>query len=149
MLTPRRSGRGAADMSSSAAGALDRIDHRCRAQCRDDVGEVFHVLHLDVDEYLEEVGRAVGDLEIGDVAGLLADDGGEAAEAARLVAERHVDAPNMPRLALAAAIPGDVEPALRRLGKIGERITIDGVNRDALAGGDDADDAVARQRMAA
>src|SRR5690242_14493596 len=117
MLTPRRSGRVTADMSNarrSAAGALDRIDDRRRPQCRDDVGEVLHILHLDIDKDLEKIGRSVSDLEIGDVAGLLADDRREATEATGLVAERHIDAPDMAHLTLAAAIPGDVEPALRR-----------------------------------
>src|SRR5580700_9725419 len=86
MLTPRRSGR-VAMLMASAPRALDRVDHRRRAQRGDDVGEMAHIRHLDIDEDLEEIGRAVGDLEIGDVAMVLADDRRQAAEAARLVAE--------------------------------------------------------------
>ena len=67
------------------ARSTELIDRR-GAQRRDDVGEVLHVLDLDIDQDLEEIDRAVGDLEIGDVARLLADHGGEAAEAAGLVA---------------------------------------------------------------
>src|SRR6185312_16675871 len=79
MLTPRRSGRWAM-LIGSAARALDRVDHRRRAQGGDEVGEMAHVGHLDIDQDLEEIGRAVGDLQVGDVAVLLADDGGEAAD---------------------------------------------------------------------
>ena len=47
------------------------------------------------------------------------------------------------------AAPGDVEPAFRLVGEASERVAVDRVDRHPLAGGDDADDAVARQRMAA
>src|SRR5476649_1453433 len=107
------------------------------------------VLDLDVDQDLEEVDRAVGDLEVADVAAALADDGGEGAEAAGLVAERHGDAADMGVLGIAGILPGDVEPALRRIGEALQRLAIDGVDGDALAGGDDADNAVSGQRMAA
>src|SRR3954467_6746449 len=45
--------------SQLAPGAFDRVYGGGGAQRRNDVGEVLHVLHLDVDQDLEEVGRAV------------------------------------------------------------------------------------------
>src|SRR5262249_13119318 len=51
--------------------------------------------------------------------------------------------------ALAHGVPADIDPAFWRFGKAFERGAVDGVDGDTLAGGDDADDAVARQRMAA
>src|SRR6185437_4466724 len=86
---------------------------------------------------------------IDDVAAMLADHRRQAPQAARLVADGDIDAADMGAGPVALAGPGDVEPALRRLGEIGERVTIDRMDGDALAGGDDADDAIARQRMAA
>src|SRR3984893_7701668 len=155
MLTPRRSLRRAAVMAGapsgsarSAARPVDRVDRRRGPERRDDVGEMLHVLHLDVDEYLEEILRAVGDLEIGDVAAVLADDGGERAQAAGLVADRDGDAPDMRLVGIALRAPGDVQPALGRVGVVLQRLAIDGVDGDTLAGGHDADDAIARQRMA-
>ena len=96
---------------------------------------------------IEEILRAVGDLEIGDVAAALADHRGQAAEAAGLVAERDADAPDMDVIGLVLLAPGDIEPTIRRLGIGIEGIAIDGVDGHALAGHDDADDAIARQRM--
>src|SRR5713226_3308615 len=107
------------------------------------------ILDLDIDEDLEEIERAVGDLEIADIAAAFADDGGQAAEAAGLVAERHADAADMGVLGVAGILPGDVEPALGRIGKALQRLAIDGVDGDALAGRNDADYAVAGQRVAA
>src|SRR5690348_17666432 len=46
-------------------------------------------------------------------------------------------------------VPRHVEPPLRRLREGREGFAIDGVDGDALSGGDDADDAVARKRVAA
>src|SRR5690242_2704326 len=92
--------------SFSAAGAIDGVDNRRCAQRGDDVGEMPDVLHLDVDQNLEEIRRAVGDLEIGDVAAVLADNGREAAETAGLVAERDVDPADMRDGVRLAAVPG-------------------------------------------
>src|SRR3546814_1689795 len=50
---------------------------------------------------------------------------------------------------LGRLLPGDVEPALGRIGEALQGLAIDGVDGDALAGGHDADDAIPRQRMAA
>src|SRR6185369_11353321 len=106
MLTPRRSGylaiigRSSAEeraweQRASPARPVDRVDDRGRAQGGDDVGEVADVLDLDVDQDLEEVDGAVGDLQIVDVAAVLADDRGQAAEAAGLVTDGDVDAADM------------------------------------------------------
>src|SRR5262249_19622470 len=46
-------------------------------------------------------------------------------------------------------LPGHVEPALGGVGEAFERLAVDRVDGDALAGGDDPDDAVAWQGMAA
>src|SRR5690348_1664260 len=116
MLTPRRSGRALSFIGpASAPRALDRVDHRRRAERGDDVGQVFHVLDLDIDEDLEEIDRAVGYLEIGNITGLLADDRRQAPQAAGLVPERNVDAAHMAAFAVALAVPGDIEPALGRV----------------------------------
>src|SRR5579883_1338860 len=119
ILTPRRRGRRPALidrlLATSPARPLDGIDRRRRPQRGDDVGEVTHIRHLDIDEDLEEIRGPVGDLQIGDIAAMLADDGGQASQAARLVAERHMDAADMADLPLALAVPGDIEPALRRI----------------------------------
>src|SRR5579883_2138385 len=153
MLTPRRRGRMPALidilLASSPARPLDRIDRRRRPQRGDDVGEMTHVGYFDIDKNLEEIRGTVGDLQVGDIAAMLADDGGKAAQAPRLVAERHMDAADMTDVALALAVPGDIEPAFRRVGEIGERVAIDRVNGDAFSGRHDADDAIAWQRMAA
>src|SRR2546421_12967900 len=108
---------GTASLSSagSAARPIDRIDRRRGPERGDDGGEVLHVLHLDVDEDLEEILRAVGDLEVGDVATLLADDGGERAQTAGLVPDRDGDAPDVGLVGIALLAPGDVEPPLGRV----------------------------------
>src|SRR5437899_12673537 len=53
----------------------------------------------------------------------------------------------MDRISLAPP-PGDVKPALRRLGEAFERIAVDRVDRYPLTRGHDADDAVSRRRVA-
>src|SRR5438552_331793 len=47
-----------------------------------------------------------------------------------------------------APSPRDVEPSLGGIGETLERIAVDCVDGDALAGGHDADDAVTRERVA-
>ena len=53
------------------------------------------------------------------------------------------------RAAAEAVVPVDVEETLRRCGEILERVAIRRVDGHALAGRDDAEDALARQRVAA
>ena len=79
----------------SAPRALDGVDGRRRAQGGDDVGQVLHVLDLDVDHHLEEIHGAVGDLQIGDVAFALADHRRQAAEAAGLVGDDDMEPADM------------------------------------------------------
>src|SRR5512146_265345 len=129
MLTPRRNGLFFSAVNL-ASGALDRIDDRRRAQRRDDVREMAQVLNLDIDENLEEIERAVGDLEVGDVAPALADHRRQAAEASRLVVERDVDPPDM-RPSRCVVVPRYVEPTLRRLRKGRKRFAVDGMDGDA------------------
>src|ERR1051326_488557 len=116
MLTPRRRWRrvavmGAASLCSagSAARPIDRIDRRRGPERRDDGSEVLHVLHLDVDQDLEEILRAVGDLEVGNVGAVLADDRGERAWTAGLVPDRDGNPPDMSLIGIALLAPGDVE----------------------------------------
>src|SRR5437773_10429638 len=59
-----------------------------------------------------------------------------------------VDPAGMGGIRLLAA-PGDVEPALGLFGEAFQRVAVDRVDRHALAGRDDADDPIARQRVAA
>src|ERR1051325_7505343 len=109
---------------------------------------MLYVNNLDIDHDLEEIGRPVGDLQVADVAALLADRGGQAAKIAGLVRDRDVDPADMARLTLFAA-PRDVEPALRLVGEAFECVAIDRMDRHPLAGGDDPDDAGAGQGMTA
>src|SRR5580704_8295726 len=129
MLTPSRRRRRAAVMelpfsnfAHSTAGPIDRIDRGRGPERRDDVRQMLDVLHLDIHQYLEKILRAIGDLEIGDVATVLADDGGERAQAAGLVADRDGDAPDMGLVGIALLAPSDVEPALRGIGIVLERL---------------------------
>ena len=57
-----------------------------------------------------------------------------------------------PTCVVASPSPVSQATSIQRSGVVGElfqRLAVDGVDGHALAGGDDADDAVARQRMAA
>ena len=101
-------------------------------------------------------GLPVDDLQAGDCAFLLGDRVGQVGERCRLVGADHADPRRVVlRLAVAAAaaqrgiVPVHLDEALRRRGKAGQRLAVAPVDRHALAGGDDADDVVARHRMAA
>src|SRR5687767_15677116 len=94
--------------ASSPARPVDGADRGRGAQGGDDVGQVPHVLDLDIHQHLEEIDRAVGDLEVGDVAEVLADHGGEAAEAARLVGDDDRQAAHMVVARGRVLVPGDV-----------------------------------------
>src|SRR4051794_16057234 len=107
---------------------------------------MLHVADLDIDQDLEEIGRAVGDLQVRDIAALFADCRRQAAEIARLVGDRDVDPTNVSDFRFVTA-PGDIEPAFRLVSKTAERVAVDRVDRDSLAGRDDADDALAGQRV--
>ena len=72
-------------VQSAPTRPIDRIDDRGRPKGRDDVGQMLDVLDVDVDQHLEEVGIAAGDLQVGDVPAVLADHGREGAEAAGLI----------------------------------------------------------------
>src|SRR5947207_7122702 len=132
---------------ASATRSLNRVDDRVRPQRGDDRCQMLHIADLDVDHDLEEVQRAVGELQIADIAALLPDDRGQAAEIAGLVGDRDVDPADMDRIPVASS-PRDIEPTLGRIGETLERIAVDRVDGDTLTGGDDADDAVARERVA-
>src|SRR6516165_3050300 len=131
----------------SAARPVDGVDDRVRPQCGDDRGQMLNVSDLDVDHDLKKIRRTVSDLQIADIAALLADDRRQAAEIAGLVGNRDVDTADVNPVITVA--PGDVEPAFRRFGEAFERLAVDRVNRHAFSGGHDADDTIARQRMAA
>src|SRR5215469_7266940 len=131
----------------SAARPVDGVDDRVRPQCGDDRGQMLNVSDLDIDHDLKKIRRTVGDLQITDIAALLADDRRQAAQIAGLVGNRDVDPADVNPLIIVA--PGDVEPAFRRFGEAFERLAVDRVDRYAFSGGHDADDTIARQRMAA
>src|SRR6185436_941780 len=77
-------------------------------------------------------------------------DRGQARQAAGLVGDRDLEPAGVGAAAVAAdRVPADVDPAFGRLAEAFQRGAVDGVDGDALARGDDADDAVARQRVAA
>ena len=61
--------------SLSSLRPVHRIDRGTGAQRGDDIGQMLGVRDLDIDQNVEKFRRAVGDLEIGDVAVILADDG--------------------------------------------------------------------------
>src|SRR3954469_7727638 len=107
---------------------------------------MLHIADLDIYHDLEEIGRAVSDLQVSDVAALLADRRRQAAEIARLVGDRDVDPTNVSDFRFVTA-PGDIEPAFRLVSETAERVAVDRVNCDSLAGRDDADDALAGQRV--
>src|ERR1051326_2476806 len=109
MLTPSRSLRASASCPAIRlpSSAFDRIDHRRGAQRGNNVREMPQILHLDIHEDLEEIERAVGDLQIGDIAAALADHSGQATEASRLVAQCDIDAPDM-RADGRIVIPGNI-----------------------------------------
>ena len=99
-----------------------------------------------------EILLAVDDLEVGDRAVLLGEALVSSASAAgtlsamtltRAVCAERACRRRLPR------IPVHVDEALRRGGETGQGLAVPAMDGDALAGGDDADDLVARHRMAA
>src|SRR3954452_22174225 len=118
--------------SRSAARPLDGVDHRGRPQRGNDRRQMLYVGDLDVDHDFKKIRRTVGDLQVADIAALLSDDRGQAAEIARLVSDRDIEAADVNGVVVIA--PGDIEPALGRLGKALERLAIDGVDGHALSG---------------
>src|SRR5207248_2315177 len=131
----------------STARPLDRVDDRGRAQCGDDRRQMLNVGDFDVDHDLEEIRRAIGDLQIADIAALLADYRSQASKVAGLVGDRYIEAADM--IGVVVVAPGDIEPALRRFGEALQSLAVDGVDRHPLPGRDESDDAVTGQRVAA
>src|SRR5262249_43730976 len=103
-------------IAALTARSLDRVDDRVRPQCRDDGRQMLHIAYLDVDHDLEEVGRAVGDLQIADIAPLLADHCRQAAKITGLIGDRDIDAADMDRVSLGVP-PSHIEPTLGSVGK--------------------------------
>src|SRR3546814_3123978 len=85
------------------------------------------------------IDGAIGDLEIRDVALALADDGRQAAQAARRIGDHQMQPPDMDVGILGCLLPGHVEPALGRIGEALQSLAVDGMDGDALAGGHDSD----------
>src|SRR5215469_3546806 len=108
---------------------------------------MLHVADFDVDHDLEEIRRAICNLQIADVSALLPDHGRQAAQIAGFIGDRHIEPADMDGVVTVA--PGDVEPALRCLGKTLQGLTVYRMDRDTFASRDDADDAVPGQRVAA
>src|SRR3954454_335658 len=109
---------------------------------------MLHVADLDIDQDLEEIGRAVGDRQVRDIAALFADCRRQTAEIARFVGDRDVDPTNVSNFRFVTA-PGDIEPAFRLVGEAAQRVAVDRVDRDPLTGRPDADYPFAGQRVAA
>ena len=61
----------------------DLRDVRIGVDRGQDVGEVFHIPHLDINDHAVEIGLAVGEDDVGDVGALLADQRADAPEHAR------------------------------------------------------------------
>ena len=58
----------------SAPGPLDRRNFGHGPERGNDIGQMLGIDNLDIDQHFEEVLRAMGDLEVGDVSQVLADD---------------------------------------------------------------------------
>ena len=59
-----------------SARALNSIYHRCRPQGCDDIGQVFDIDNVDINQHFEEVRRAIGKAKIGNVAMVLGNHAG-------------------------------------------------------------------------
>src|SRR5450631_1356967 len=131
-----------------SAGALDALDGLDAIEAFDganDVGELLQVRDSDlegIDRALVPGGAAVG---LADVDALLAEDGGHLGKNPRSV---HGENSERDRpLVVPVDVPGHVHSAL---GVSGQRpLAADGVHRHAAAASDEADNRVARNRIAA
>src|SRR5205807_4435179 len=94
--------------------AFDGVDGGRGPQRRGDVGEVLHVVDLDIDHHVEEIHRAVDDAQVGDVALVAGDHRRQARQAAGLVRHRDLEAAGIDAGILAHRIPADIDPALGR-----------------------------------
>src|SRR4051812_37232956 len=105
---------------------------------------MLHVGDFDIDHHVEKVHRPIHDAQVGDVALVAGDHGGETGQAARLIGDRDLEPSGVdPRTILAHRVPADVDPAFRGFREALQRRAVDGVDGDALAGRYDADNAVA------
>ena len=109
---------------------------------------MFDVFHFDIDQHVEKVDLPVENLQIGDVAAVFGDHRRQITKRAGCVADRQRDPRHM-RLLGVGVFPCHIKPTLGLVLELLEFFAVDGVDRHAATGGDDADDAITRQRMAA
>ena len=110
--------------------------------------QVFHIPELHVDNEAIEVRLPVNKAKIVDIRSLFADQRADPAEDPGIVGNREVEAHVIDRL-VGALVPAKVDPALGLIFELFERGAVDGVDDNALAAIGDADDAFARDRLAA
>ena len=141
---------GGADAIRDAAEAREGLDRSTRAdrvgvaQRGDDGVQVGQVVHLDVEVEGLEAAVAVDQLQVDDVGVLGAEDAGHRPQRARDVAQ---DDAQPRRAAVRAFAPGKVEPV--GIDPAGQRVAADDVDLDLLVLAAQADDPVARDRVAA
>src|SRR5215469_16453657 len=106
---------------------------------------MLEVVDLKIDGHRGEVGRLALHVNVVDIAVMLGDDLGDLRERARLVDGLQGDAGREPlRCGLVVHVPAQIEPALGRVLEGFELRRLNRVDGDALAGRQNADDAIAR-----
>src|SRR5690606_40070790 len=82
-----------------------------------------HIFHLDVDAHFKKILAAIDDYQIADIAVVRRDRRGHARKSARLIGDDDGNPPDRERL-LVVLIPRHIEPALRHIGELFERMAI-------------------------
>src|SRR5690606_5707535 len=124
---------------SSCRYPLRAADDRLAPEFGDDLVQVLDVPDLDLDADLEKVGRPIEDRQVGDIAVVLSDDKGDLCERSRFVEHRYDDFGREPLVAALGDIPGKVDPALRFVVELLQRLCVNRIDRDPLPGSEYAD----------
>src|SRR5580704_4559134 len=137
MLTPRRMGGLAAmTVSAPASGlavhALGVGDHLLRPQLRDDRSQVLEIVDRKIDRQIGEIGRLPQHSDVVDIAIVLGDDLGDLRQCAGLIDRLHCKLCRKPLRHLVIDIPAHVEPALRLVLELLQRLRLNRIDRDAL-----------------
>src|SRR4051812_32365589 len=104
---------------------------------------MLDVMHLDIEVESMEGSVARGLIHANDIGAMIAEDAGNDGKRARLVLDNDGQAG---RTAIGLVAPGEIDPI--RIHPVGQALAADDVDLDPLALAPEADDAVARNRMA-
>ena len=109
---------------------------------------MFEVFDFNIYQQLKITNRSVDDIQVGNIAVVAGDQVRKLAQRPGFVIEHDFQAADM-RTVVGVVSPGNIQPAFRFISIFFQSFTVNGMNGNPLAGSNNTDNAIARQRVTA